>query len=65
MSCEICGRTSCTRSFHSFEEQDTYDEVADRAKEWMRHKIISRIEQMNGDGELIKRSDAINIIKEV
>ncbi len=26
MSCEICGRGSCVRSFHSLEEQELYDE---------------------------------------
>lgn len=25
MSCEICGRGACTRSFHSFEDQEEYD----------------------------------------
>lgn len=25
MSCKICHRSSCTESFHSFEEQDKYD----------------------------------------
>ena len=26
MSCRICGRNSCTESFHSLEEQDQYEE---------------------------------------
>lgn len=26
MSCEICGRGSCTRSFHSIEAQEEFDE---------------------------------------
>lgn len=26
MSCEICGRSSCTRSFHSIEAQERHDE---------------------------------------
>jgi hypothetical protein len=25
MACEICGRGSCTRSFHSLEEQEEFD----------------------------------------
>ena len=25
MSCEICGRSSCTRSFHSLEAQEEFD----------------------------------------
>ena len=28
MSCEICGRNNCCRSFHSFEEQEEYDRTA-------------------------------------
>ena len=27
MSCEICGRVSCTRSFHALEEQERHDET--------------------------------------
>ena len=26
MACRICGRSSCTESFHSLEEQDKYEE---------------------------------------
>jgi hypothetical protein len=26
MSCRICGRNSCTESFHSLEEQEKYEE---------------------------------------
>jgi len=25
MACEICGRSACTRSFHSLEEQEEFD----------------------------------------
>ena len=32
MACEICGRNSCTASFHSIEEQQNFDEVADKIK---------------------------------
>ena len=27
MSCEICRRSSCTRSFHSLESQNRHDEI--------------------------------------
>ena len=27
MSCEICGRNSCTRSFHSLEMQERFDRI--------------------------------------
>lgn len=26
MACEICGRSDCTRCFHSIEEQERFDE---------------------------------------
>ena len=29
MSCEICKRGACTRSFHSIKEQDEYDAYQD------------------------------------
>jgi transcription elongation factor Elf1 len=29
MSCDICGRGSCTESFHSLEEQERYEKVID------------------------------------
>lgn len=27
MACDICGRGSCTESFHSLEEQERYEKV--------------------------------------
>lgn len=27
MSCDICGRSSCTSSFHSMEEQECYEKI--------------------------------------
>ena len=30
MSCRICGRTDCTESFHSLQEQDEYIEINDK-----------------------------------
>lgn len=33
MSCEICGRYTCMKSFHSAEEQLTYEDIADPIKE--------------------------------
>ncbi len=41
MACDICGRASCTNSFHSLEEQEIYSaaiDLFDRARE-MRAKI--------------------------
>lgn len=41
MSCEICGRGGCTKSFHSLEEQQIYDDVFDK----VRDKLVDRIER--------------------
>lgn len=41
MSCEICGRGACTRSFHSLEEQQIYEDAFDK----VRDKLVDRIER--------------------
>ena len=34
MACEICGRSSCTRSFHSLQDQEDFDnKIGKYAKE--------------------------------
>ncbi len=33
MSCEICGRGSCTRSFHSLEAQEEFDNETETEQE--------------------------------
>jgi hypothetical protein len=67
MSCEICGRGNCTRSFHSLESQKEFDNVADSIKERMRNIICKRLEKLNGeyieDVYYIKLSDAIDIVE--
>jgi hypothetical protein len=30
MGCEICGRNNCTKFFHSAEEQESYDIIAEK-----------------------------------
>jgi len=66
MSCEICGKSSCTRSFHSLEEQDNFDEIADEVKARAQHQIeyrLDRLEYTEIEGELyIKLSDAIEVV---
>lgn len=46
MSCEICGRGNCTRSFHSFESQDEVDNIADDIKERMRSSLLYSIRRI-------------------
>ena len=49
MSCEICGRGGCTKSFHSFDEQSEYDEVADKVKDRVIKAISDGINRLSGD----------------
>ena len=49
MACEICGRTSCTRSFHSLEEQEAFDNIADRVKERCRRIIYDAVNSVDGE----------------
>jgi hypothetical protein len=43
MSCEICGRSSCTRSFHSLESQNEFDNIADAVKDRMRTHLLRAV----------------------
>ncbi len=66
MACEICGRNNCTTSFHSLDEQHSFNEVADKVKDAFRDYIerkVNRIYFQDIDGEdYIKVSDVIDII---
>ena len=46
MSCEICGRSSCTKSFHSLEEQENFDNVADEIKERAKRIITNKVNRL-------------------
>ena len=67
MSCEICGRGNCTRSFHSLEDQNSFDNIADDIKDKMRNHLASKIdrldyEEINGF-TYIRLDEAIDIIE--
>lgn len=66
MSCEICGRNFCTRSFHSLDEQNNFDESADKVKDRMKEVIKRQIERLKDYGEddryLVDLSEVIDII---
>lgn len=51
MACEICGRNSCTRSFHALDEQTAFDEVADSVKNRMKAEIKRQVERLKDKGE--------------
>jgi hypothetical protein len=68
MGCEICGRGSCTRSFHSLEEQMEFDRLnkTDEIKERLRSNIESQVNRLKGDyiedDYYVKLSDVIDVI---
>jgi len=67
MSCEICGRGACMRSFHSLEEQANFDNVADSIKKRMQNILCKRVEKIKGeyiaDEYYVKLADVIDIIE--
>lgn len=69
MPCEICGRNSCTRSFHSLEEQRDFDGVADDIKDRMKAVIVQQIirlkyyESEETQANLVDIDEVISIIE--
>lgn len=68
MNCEICGRTSCTKSFHSLDEQNNFDEVADKVKERAINILNDRISRLkghfHGDNYYVKLDDVVKILND-
>ena len=68
MSCEICGRSNCTRSFHSLESQEQFDEMADSIKERAKGIISRNIERLkghyHGNNYYIKLEDVLRVIND-
>lgn len=67
MGCEICGRNSCTRSFHQIDEQLEFDKVADEIKERMRESLkrqINRLPDTSSDQSYssVNLDDVLSII---
>ena len=68
MACEICGRNSCTRSFHALDEQIAFDEVADSAKNRMKDVLKRQIERLKDYGNddsrtLVDIGEVIDVIE--
>ena len=70
MSCEICGRSNCIRSFHSLESQEEFDDVDDGVKDRMKESIIYRLNRLKmisnpeNDADYISLDEAIKIIED-
>ena len=66
MACEICERNSCTASFHLIEEQQKFDEVADKIKDRAKAYITSKVDRLNGhyhgDNYYVKLDDVLKAI---
>ena len=68
MGCEICGRSSCTRSFHSLREQSEFDNNADEIKERAKRVILTRLDRIKGvydedDVYWVKIDDVISVVE--
>lgn len=65
MACEICGRASCTRSFHSLEEQEEFDKVnqTDRIKDKMRNYLVKEINRLNPIANYVDNEDSDDYVK--
>jgi hypothetical protein len=46
MSCEICGRSSCTRSFHSLKAQEDFDTVANLSERELKLIVLDLREEV-------------------
>lgn len=64
MSCEICGRNSCTKSFHPIEAQESHDEVTDRVKENIKKQLMQRI-NLYMFNDVVMYDDVVYIINDV
>lgn len=70
MGCEICGRNNCCKSFHSLEEQQNFDNVADTIKDRCREIIKRKVERVNSfydnhDNVVVILEEVIQVIDDV
>jgi hypothetical protein len=70
MSCEICGKNACTRSFHSLEDQSDFDEKVDLVKEGIKNNLLSGLKGLSDywDGDdihCVSFSDVETLIEDV
>lgn len=69
MSCEICGKGACCKSFHSLDEQQDFDSIADDIKERARSQITNKLQRLDcidhEDKYYILLDDAIGVVDDV
>lgn len=68
MGCEICGRGNCCASFHSIEDQQNFDDVADGVKDRAKLHITNKVERLDGhyhgDNFYIKLDEVTEVIND-
>lgn len=68
MACEICGSSVCAKAFHSIDEQNDFDSIADKIKDRMRNYLIHRIERLQTeeieDVVMVSIDEVIEIIND-
>ena len=69
MGCEICGKSSCTKSFHSVNEQLALDEVRDKIVDRVKSRITYKIvrlhnEEINGE-TVVSMDEVLSLIDDL
>lgn len=67
MSCEICGRRACTRSFSFIRGTRHFDNIADDVKERVKRIITNKVNRLTGDYDendvyWVRLEDVISVI---
>ena len=69
MGCKICGRNSCTSSFHSIEEQTEFEEKTEHYKQDIKNQLLRQLAKLdwsdNEDEYYVKREDVENMIDDI
>jgi hemerythrin-like domain-containing protein len=60
MSCRICGRSSCTESFHCIEEQEVFNKYYDEALKYDVRDIMGLIQENDELRERITELESEN-----
>ena len=68
MSCEICGGSNCSRLFHSIEEKEEFDRIAEPLKDRLRNDMkwkLDRTDTIEVEGEEYVRLSEVKIIIDI
>lgn len=69
MSCPICGRNNCCKSFHSIEEQKVYEEVVDSVLPNILRGLKNSIDKIeghyHGENYYIRLEDVLGAIDDI